>query len=195
MNNENASYFWIWQKRKEWREAVFDAFDKETDRGVAIISICYLDRLLEELIKASYIKDNKISKLFEEEQLLRSFYSKLNIAYFGGLIPKEIFNDLIIINKIRNIFAHEITANIDFSDKVVSNKINNFCQLPDKLRAFPPKLKFTLIVIHVGSFLRFSRFALKQQHIRSVVETLGLNKVDFQNMLLTPAEIHKLVKS
>ena len=37
---------------------------------------------------------------------LGTFSTKISIAFFIGLIPEDIYNDLNIIRKIRNEFAH-----------------------------------------------------------------------------------------
>ena len=63
----------------------FNVFGKETDRGLAIASVCYLDSTLEKLIKAAYRKDQRIKILFKDNQILQSFYNKVCIAYFSGL--------------------------------------------------------------------------------------------------------------
>ena len=83
------------RKAQEERPTFFDAFDKETDRGLAIVSVCFLDNMLEKLIRAVYRKDPRIKILFKDNQILQSFYNKVCIAYFSGLIP-ELFNSKII---------------------------------------------------------------------------------------------------
>ncbi len=180
---------------KEWQESVFEAFSKETDRAVGIIAVCYLDNVLQKLIKAAFIKDAKINNLFKDDRLLQSFYSKINIAYFSGLIPKVIYTDLKLINEIRNRFAHGIEADITFSDKVVSGKIDQFSQLPPEvIDIYPPKLKFTLIVVHTGSYLRGFTEGITELKWLRPSELLGSDKHKFQKMILTPSEIKDLIE-
>jgi hypothetical protein len=99
-------------KQREQEDAFFEVFSKETDRGLAIASICYLDNMLEKLIKAAYRKDQRIKMLFKDNQILQSFYNKVCIAYFSGLIPRVVFDDLKLIGEIRNRFAHSVLETI-----------------------------------------------------------------------------------
>jgi DNA-binding MltR family transcriptional regulator len=180
---------------KEWQESIFEAFSKETDRAVGIISVCYLDTVLQGLIKAAFIKDAKIDNLFKNDRLLQSFYSKINIAYFSGLIPKIIYTDLILINEIRNRFAHGIEANITFSDKVVSRKIDDFSQLPPEvINIYPLKLKYILIVVHIGSYLRGYTSGITKLKWLRPSEAAKDDKLKFQKLILTPSEIKGLIE-
>lgn len=182
------------EKIKE-REAFFQAFSKETDRAVGIISICYLDDLLEKLIRASYIKDPQVKSLFRNDQILQSFFAKINIAYFSGLIPKVVYLDLKLICEIRNRFAHAVIADLKFTDETISRKIDRFAQLPHRvIDIYPPRLKFELIVIHIGALLRIWEELLSEMRPPNPVEFFKLDDLSFQDMILTPSEIRDIMR-
>lgn len=109
-------------REQEERESFFEAFSHETDRGLAIAAVCYLDNILEKLIRAAYIQDPKVSSLFGNNQILQAFYNKICISYFSGLIPEAVYHDLILVGEIRNKFAHGILANLKFSDETIAKK-------------------------------------------------------------------------
>ena len=196
---DESKYEDLKQKEKEETESFFEAFSQETDRGFAITAVCYLDNALEKLIKAAYIEDSKVSSLFRNNQILQTFYNKISICYFSGLIPEAVYHDLMLVGEIRNRFAHGITANLRFSDESINKKINRFQELPDTHRHYPPRLKFTLIVCHLGALLRSHRKALLEIKEHSLI---GIKLVDLfendvsslQRCILTPNEIEELIK-
>jgi DNA-binding MltR family transcriptional regulator len=182
-------------ERKKLHESFLKAFSKETDRAVGIISVCYLDDLLEKLIRASYVKDPKLSSLFKNDQLLQSFFAKINLAYFSGLIPEVIYHDLKLIGEIRNRFAHAVIADLKFTDEIISQKINKFAQLPPNvIDIYPPRLKFELIVVHTGAFLQKCEELLPVMRPPNLVELFKLDESPFQVMILTPSEIKDIMQ-
>lgn len=110
-------------REQEERESFCEAFSYETDRGLAIAAVCYLDNVPEKLIRAAYIQDPKVTSLFRNNQILQTFYNKICITYFSGLIPETVYHDLILVSEIRNKFAHGILANLRFSDETIAKKI------------------------------------------------------------------------
>jgi len=109
-------------KEQEEREAFFEAFKKETDRGLAIVTVCFLDNMLEKLIRAVYRKDPRIKILFKDNQILQSFYNKVCIAYFSGLIPEAVYDDLKLVGEIRNKFAHSVLETLSLNDVSIAQK-------------------------------------------------------------------------
>jgi len=187
------------RKEREEVESFFEAFSYETDRGFAITAVCYLDNALEKLIRAAYIEDPKVNSLFGNNQILQTFYNKISIAYFSGLIPEAVYYDLMLVGEIRNRFAHGITANLKFSDENISKKIDRFQELPDTHRHYPQRLKYTLIVCHLGALLRSHRDALLKvkEHPLLGIKLVDLFKNDvssLQSCILTTDEIEQLMK-
>jgi len=127
-----------------------DSLEKESDRAVAIITGCLLDDMLERLLRSFFIRDTKVKSLFKNDHLLQTTHAKINVAYFSGLIPRIAYHDSIIINNIRNIFAHEMTSNLSFDSKVIAQKIR-LCELKPKIldQADSPKFQFVFIVQYV----------------------------------------------
>ena len=180
---------------KKESDPFFNAFAKETDRAVGIVSACYLDNLLERLIRASYIKDPKVSYIFRDDQILQSFFSKINIAYFTGLIPQMIYHDLKLICEIRNKFAHAVIADLKFTDSTITQKIDGFAQLPPSvINIYPPRLKFMLVVVQVCTLLRDLEEFLSIARPPNPVELYGLNEWPLQDWILTPSKIKDIIQ-
>lgn len=97
------------------RDAMFESLDKESDRGVALISVAYVDEVLEELLRGHFsIRSQKprrvVAPLFEGLGPLGSFSAKIKISYALDLIPAWLYEDLEVIRKIRNHAAHAYGA-------------------------------------------------------------------------------------
>jgi DNA-binding MltR family transcriptional regulator len=182
-------------KQREQEDAFFEVFSKETDRGLAIASICYLDNMLEKLIKAAYRKDQRIKMLFKDNQILQSFYNKVCIAYFSGLIPRVVFDDLKLIGEIRNRFAHSVLETISLNDLPITQKIDELKQLPPDLKKkYPPRLSFMLITVHIGTLLRTYKEVLLKLGIMKIGGMFDTDITTLQGCILTPMHIKELIK-
>jgi DNA-binding MltR family transcriptional regulator len=96
----------------------------ESDRGVVLVSAAFLDELLEELLRAHFISDSKITdELLSNSGPLGSFSARSKLAYCLDLIHETQFRDLETVRKIRNEFAHSHRpATFD------SDRIRDLCQ-------------------------------------------------------------------
>jgi DNA-binding MltR family transcriptional regulator len=87
--------------------AMNEEFHNAPDRVLAVVGAAYLDSLLEELFRAVFIGDrNEADSLLAPDRALGSNGSRYQLAYCLGLINKEQRDDLKMIAKIRNAFAH-----------------------------------------------------------------------------------------
>ncbi len=58
-------------------------------------------------LKAVMVKDDKaVTVMFGEQGFLNGFGAKIRFSYLFGLISKQTNDELLVINKIRNHFAH-----------------------------------------------------------------------------------------
>jgi len=99
-------------------------YDGESDRASAILASSFLDNCLENFLKEK-LADHKIKdNLFKGYGPLSSFSARTDIALLLGLIPEHIYQDLKIIRKIRNEFAHS-TEQISFSKGKIKDFVSN----------------------------------------------------------------------
>jgi len=114
----------------------FDEVFKQTDRASAIVSSSLLEELLERLILA-FLMDNEKTKrdLFDGIAPLSTMSAKINIAYHLGLIGKNEYEDLKFIKNIRNDFAHSFET-INFETQRIKDKC---LQLKVLTSTNPPK--------------------------------------------------------
>ncbi len=189
---------WLEEGRKELSQLApfWQSLQDETDRGAAIISACLLDSLLEKLIQASFINDPRVKLLFKNDHILQSFYAKINIAYFSGLVPKAFYDDLKHICEIRNRFAHAVIADLKFTDEPIVQHINEFTQIPEALREiYPPRLKFALVVSHIAGLLLAWKQLFFEFKLPNLVKLLKLEEKNWHELIITPDQMRNIIEA
>ena len=106
------------------RDELFEALSRESDRGLVLVSASFLDEALELLLRgrfsAGHVKPKSaINPLFDTFGPLSTFLSKIKIAYAIDLIEKWVYQDLEILRKLRNLFAHSIEKAVFDSHEVI----------------------------------------------------------------------------
>lgn len=107
----------------------------ESDRGLVITSAAHAEIYLEKILRAFLIEDGSADDLFEGPFApFGTFSGKIKAAYVLGLITKEERDDLDAMRKVRNVFAHELTASFDHPDvkKLCAKKPINDGRLCDR---------------------------------------------------------------
>ena len=85
-----------------------EEFEDAPDRVVAILGGAYLDILVDQLLRAAFVNDDKeAEKLVGIYGPLGANGSRCRLAYCLGLISAQERDDLAAIAKIRNAFAHK----------------------------------------------------------------------------------------
>ena len=181
-------------KELSYLEPYWQSLQGETDRGTAVLSAILLDGLLEKLIQASFIKDPRVKLLFKNDRILQSFYAKINLAYFTGLIPKPFFEDLKLICEIRNKFAHSVVSDPKFTNATITRLVNQLSQIPESLRGtYPPRLRFDLVVSHIaGLLLAWIKF-IADFGLPNLVNLLKLEEKNWSDLILKPDEIRSII--
>lgn len=96
---------------------------KSSDRGTVLICGSVLDGLLGEVLRGFLVEGNKKEEdLFKGKGVLANFDGKIIMAFYLGLINKNEFDNLKHLQKIRNIFAHQV-----FDISFENNRIKNIC--------------------------------------------------------------------
>jgi len=130
-------------------------FEKESPRAAAIMGCAYLDSLLNELLRSRLIKDESLFKKVIDNL---TYERRIILCYLTGIIRKIEKDDLIIINKIRNKFAHDINLN-SFEEDDVPAQIDNISMIKAMRKAnFPPLVdprnKYTVsVAVYMGSLI------------------------------------------
>jgi DNA-binding MltR family transcriptional regulator len=85
----------------------FQDVQRETDRGIALVSAAFLDDAVQALIRAALTADSRTAEgLFGYPGPLHSFAARTDLAYCMGLIGNGSYQDMLLIRNLRNNFAH-----------------------------------------------------------------------------------------
>ena len=88
--------------------------NEKNDRAIAIVGATFLDILLEHTLRAFLVDDEKeVDKLLQPDQPLGTFSGKITMVYCLGLIYRPVRDDLNLIRRIRNEFAHNLYASFE----------------------------------------------------------------------------------
>lgn len=139
----------------DWQEFRKE-FSTESDRACALLGAAFLDNNLEALLIAAMLDDRKrVEELFQENNTLGSFLTKIKLAYCFNIIPDIAYHDLNLIRKIRNRFAHEIHG-LNFKKDPIRGFISNL-KVPEdyaeELRDLTHRDKFIASVSIIGLVL------------------------------------------
>lgn len=89
--------------------------EEKNERAAAIVGAAFLDTLLENILINYFRDDNKEAEhLLGTDRPIGTFGSRASLVYCLGLINKVIRDDLRLVGKIRNRFAHDL--NVSFND-------------------------------------------------------------------------------
>ena len=94
--------------------ALFNERGEADERAIAIVGAAFLDNLLERMLLGFMVDDeHEARRLLAVEHPLGTFSARVSAVYCLGLICKTVRDDLRLVGKIRNRFAHEIGAKFE----------------------------------------------------------------------------------
>lgn len=94
-------------------------YEEPSDRAIAIVGPAFLDTLITDLLTNFLVDDaDEVERLLRPDGAMGTFGAKISACYCLGLIPDVIKDDLRLVAKIRNRFAHEML--VDFEDERIS---------------------------------------------------------------------------
>lgn len=122
--------------------------EEENGRVIAIVGAAFLDMQLVHILVNFLVDDEKeVERLLQYDQPLGTYGNRIGIAYCLGLIGKMVRDDLRLVGKIRNQFAHNLYAS--FADA----KVKSWCEALKWHRAAymaPPVDASPRELFHVG---------------------------------------------
>ena len=125
---------------------------KESDRGLALYATAHIDNELENILRNILVGSNQhLNELFSFNGPLGTFSSKIKLSYSLGLISKVTMNDINILRKIRNEFAHS-NQPLSFETKKNKNLCNSL-QLNVQPENSSSRIKFMNVVSGISGLL------------------------------------------
>jgi DNA-binding MltR family transcriptional regulator len=103
-------------------------FEQSSDRAMAIIWAAIVENHLTSLLRMLMRRENEAvsiaNELFKPTGPLGAFGTKIKLAYMLRIIEPDWYNDYIIISRIRNAFAHDLSKT-GFDDQQITAWIKN----------------------------------------------------------------------
>lgn len=98
-------------------------YDKGDDRTIVIVGASFVDYVLEQILLA-FLPNNEpdVERLLMPDQPLGTFGNRVRLLYCLGFLDKSIRDDLKLIGKIRNRFAHDLYASFE------NDQIKSWCK-------------------------------------------------------------------
>ncbi len=162
---------------------------RHSERGAALSAVAAIDRTLEELLLARFIR-NKFSEsqLFRANFPLGSVAAKAHVAFMLGLITKDIRSDLLTITSIRNRFAHAEEAE-SFRDEGIRQEIT-------KLKTFNAKEAIDKLPLEILENPQLNEQVLEQlkdgfvfeYNIRAILSIMQTSLLQMRNASSTPPD-------
>lgn len=101
-------------------------------QATAIMGAAYLEHALELLLRASFRSLSKAEdkRIFESstKSILATFSAKIRIAYAAKLLHENVQAALLLINDVRNVFAHSLHS-VDFNHELVAKDCQRLTQI------------------------------------------------------------------
>jgi len=117
-----------------------------------------LDEAISALLRAYFVNDAPIDHalLTKPGAPLSTFSARINTAKALGLLADELYRDLELIRKIRNLAAHfdhrgERPTDFAFTDPDVSDRCRALGCVPPEFHRAPPRVAFVMLVGLVAS--------------------------------------------
>ena len=146
-------------------EILRDNLLEESDRGCVLIAAAYLDDALESLLRTYFSQDaacvkNAVDPMFDGLAPLSSFSAKTKLAFALRLIDSGVFDNLELVRKIRNKFAHSFEG-VALTSQQIRDWIRSLkltAPAKDRVKAKPAavqeeKLRFTSAVCYAIGYL------------------------------------------
>lgn len=93
---------------------LFNELGSVDERATAIIGGAFLDSILENTLRNFMVDDEKETKrLVSFDGAMGTYSNRTTAAYCLGLICKTVRDDLRVVGRIRNKFAHQLEASFD----------------------------------------------------------------------------------
>ena len=112
-------------------------FQNESERAAAILAATYIDELLADLLRASFIDDEAtVSRLLDDLDVLGTLRSRTEVAYAAGLLSVQERRDSGRVREIRNRFAHR-RHGLTFATAEIADRCRAFEVVEERFQAEP----------------------------------------------------------
>lgn len=143
-------------------ERILEELETETDRSVAIVGASLIDESLQSAIASMlrFVEDDKdtLDRLYGPQGIFASVDAKILAAYALEIIGTNSRRDLVLINKIRNQFAHDMNP-LSFDDDHIRDRCKLLSVPQNSLAQGEPRREYLVSVQYYSAALNL--FSIK----------------------------------
>lgn len=146
-----------------------ESFDyaHDNDREIVIVGCAYIECLIKNTLSESLLQDKvEIDRLIGENNgILSGLVPKVRLLYLMSVFPKVIYEDIKLVAKIRNHFAHNVSAS--FEDLEVTKNLGKLRWHIESMNMSPPpeattrdiyQVAINQLVAHLNALPAYARF-------------------------------------
>jgi len=109
-------------------EALVRELEAQTDRGVAIVGVAWVEEALTAALESFLVKDKAAwARLFRKSGPLSSLASKIDLSRLLDMTSKAVASDLHILREVRNEFAHAILDKNNAAISFTTPRVKDRC--------------------------------------------------------------------
>jgi len=154
-------------------------YNHDSNRAVAVVWPAIVENRLTDALRACMRPDERVAnELFRPEGALGTFAQKIKLGYMLGLYQEDLKDDLVLLAKIRNAFAHRVDIT-GFETSPVRDWMDNM----------------TTLKVHRALLERMKKESPQDVHGQTTLSILSSELVDYRNSfhLCIRFMIHKLL--
>jgi DNA-binding MltR family transcriptional regulator len=123
------------EKDLKYFSSFLEEFQRETDRGAALVGAALIDERLEQLLHSHFVECKQTGEILNGGNApIGTFSARIKLSFCLGLITELEFKEIEIIRRVRNEFAHKVHG-LTFNDQRVHDLCQNLkANTPDQKR-------------------------------------------------------------
>jgi DNA-binding MltR family transcriptional regulator len=131
--------------REEWAE-IFKEITGVSDRRSAIIMSSHVEAALSTIIESHLIdvSDSALKPLYDRDGALSTFFAKIHLGYAMGLFDEITRDDLEVVRRVRNAFAH-VRRPINFRTIEIVKECRKFKALDDHTHEIYKRFDWSIV--------------------------------------------------
>jgi DNA-binding MltR family transcriptional regulator len=134
-----------------------NALRSAPDHALAITAAAHLDYVLELLIRNHIpveLTKEEDRRIFDgaSDGILGTASAKIRVAYAFNILPGRAYEDMLLVNAIRNAFAHSL-HNITFDNELVVSDCRKLSLLERRRDMYPDPLKINAREVYYNTIL------------------------------------------
>jgi DNA-binding MltR family transcriptional regulator len=155
---------------------LYEVLNSGHDTSAIVVGVSYIDACLASLLSKRLLKSSVTEKLLDSRSgPIGSFAARADLAYAVGLIPKVMYQDLLVLAELRNETAHhhfalafsssQVALHCEKLEYVRSLKTQGGAQIIDEAWLTRSRDRFTISAVMIVNRLLLA--ALGTQHVDS----------------------------